>query len=355
MTDDREHDDFSAAWADVKPDENATSQTEFDDAFREPAPVVQIPIGDGPLGLQGEAYHADRVRDSNSVLKLFRASPQLYHRHKQGLPSKEPTAAMELGTVLHTAILEPEKFQRTYMVEQEKLDKRFKENKAKAAAFDAEVKARGCKVLDLSSWNKIGSMVAGIQDNDEAMALLESQRHQHHPEYSVQWVDSETGLPLKAMADNLMLLIDDNRHGVIIDVKSSARPTPFLFARSAIDLGYHDAAALYMDGFFQALKLESLDFQWIVSNTADPHECFVCRPSKPMIALGRHNNRTTLRAIRHRMETGNWRSHYSQRVYDIDVPGYHWQHRQNEARLNDPDISDEELYMQNESMKRSEA
>jgi hypothetical protein len=62
-------------------------------------------------------------------------SPAHYKAWLENPP--EPTPAMALGRAFHCALLEPERFAATHVVA-EKFDRRTKEGKAKAEAWEAE-------------------------------------------------------------------------------------------------------------------------------------------------------------------------------------------------------------------------
>lgn len=76
-----------------------------------------------------EIYHGDRTAVSSSGLKLLLRSPAHFVAG-QGA-SEETTAALEFGTALHTALLEPEKYREQYVTKPD-INRRTKEGKALA-------------------------------------------------------------------------------------------------------------------------------------------------------------------------------------------------------------------------------
>src|SRR5581483_10081660 len=87
--------------------------------------------------LTNEEYHAHRAT-SHSTLEMFRRSRKLYHaiHVARTMDRPEPTAAMQLGTHVHCAVLEPERFEAEY-VYAPKCDRRTTAGKAAYAEFCA--------------------------------------------------------------------------------------------------------------------------------------------------------------------------------------------------------------------------
>src|SRR5690554_4633957 len=85
-------------------------------------PVPQVAGGDPEIHtaetLSHAAYHRDRSAFSSSQLKLILRSP-LHFQHGLQAPHIEPPA-MRIGTAIHTALLEPERFLNLYRVAPEK-------------------------------------------------------------------------------------------------------------------------------------------------------------------------------------------------------------------------------------------
>jgi len=87
-----------------------------------------------------------------SALKDYIKSPLLYlKRYVQKLMPNEPTEAMEFGTALHMYALEPEEFQKTFIVKPENIDFRTKEGKA-WKADNEDKKTLTQKELSLIEW-----------------------------------------------------------------------------------------------------------------------------------------------------------------------------------------------------------
>lgn len=61
-------------------------------------------------------YHSDTAHISKSMLSTFGESRRAFHDQYILGNRKEPTEAMKLGTLLHTAVLEPERYEASYCI-----------------------------------------------------------------------------------------------------------------------------------------------------------------------------------------------------------------------------------------------
>ena len=105
-------------------------------------------------GIGNEEYHKGPGL-SSSDLKLLARSP-LHYKTAKAIPPKE-TDAMRLGTAVHCAVLEPDRFEKEYAAAPEAIDRRTKAGKA----HWAELEATGKVVLS----GEDAQMVRGMADS----------------------------------------------------------------------------------------------------------------------------------------------------------------------------------------------
>ena len=161
--------------------------------------------------LSNEAYHASSAI-SKSGLDLIARSPAHYAYRSPSAPSR----AMEMGTAIHTALLEPDRYATEYVtVDCE--DRR-------ASAYKEAVKVHGSeRVLTRAESDKIGGMSASVQGNPHAQSLL---KHDFAAtEVSILTVDPETGVNVKCRFD----LLAGNK---ALDLKKTQDARPDAFAKS---------------------------------------------------------------------------------------------------------------------------
>jgi exodeoxyribonuclease VIII len=103
----------------------------------------------------------------------------------------QPTAAMDFGTALHCAVLEPIRFSKEYIAAP-KVDRRTKEGKATWAAFEADNADKS--VMDADDFLTVQRMRESAWAHPIAKQLLSGQGHN---EVGAVWVNEETGITCK--------------------------------------------------------------------------------------------------------------------------------------------------------------
>lgn len=204
-----------------------------------------------------EEYNA-REGVRASILKEILRSPA--HAREMMRNPKEPTAAMELGTAVHSAILEPHEFEK-YIVAP-KFDKRTKEGKAAAADFESSNPGR--TMIDQEKYSVLEGCVKSVYAHKAASALLS----QGKCEQTVHWKDGDFDLMCKARPD---FYVD----GLCVDVKTTQDASPSGFARQVANLRYHLQAFHYLRGITAITGLVHDTFRVIAIETKAPFACAV--------------------------------------------------------------------------------
>lgn len=188
-------------------------------------------------GLSNEAYHRGPGVSSSAIKRVLK-SPAHY---RASLEAPEPqTAAMRLGTMRHTMLLEPETFDELYIVRPADLDGRTKAGKA----WLSEARETGREVVSWSEHEGLVRFCAAVREHPLWSGIVEGGRPKHI-ERSYYWEDEGTGLLCKARTD---VLIEFGDHNLILDLKSTKDSSPEQFARQAHRLGYHISASHYCRG-----------------------------------------------------------------------------------------------------------
>lgn len=137
--------------------------------------------------LPAEDYFAIEAA-SNSGLKLVRRSPA-HFKYKE---EKDPTPAMAMGTHIHMALLEPERFASHYVVAAEAVDKR-------SAYYKGLVKDVGAdRVLTIAEHRKLVGMQDAAYRNKRFAGYMKAQGRN---ELSVVTKDPATGVAVKCRFD----------------------------------------------------------------------------------------------------------------------------------------------------------
>jgi len=224
----------------------------------------------------GEAYYADSASPLNltgpvskSLLWKFAASPNKWYYGKAGFT---PTPAMELGTLLHTAILEPEKLDSNYVICP--FDS-YRTNEARAWKEDIEAQGKSVvKEAELSS----ARFAAETFWADPLLYHIQEGFATEVAYYA----------PLGNVQCKGLIDIVPNGGNSLVDLKTTAsiesldNLTKMVYSR-----GYHWQAAMYLDLYNAVTGENRDDFQIVFMESTYPFEIAVVNLSKKYIDLGR--------------------------------------------------------------------
>lgn len=201
-------------------------------------------------------YHKTPGFVSKSSLSVLKESPFKFFNQKQ----RNPTKAMQMGTALHCAALEPEKFKSEYLLMPEVTDRRTKAYKE--AFADNHTK----ELLIGQDAKNVEGMLNAIASNEAASQLLSLDGW---CELSGFHTDEETGVKLRHRFDKL------TKNGYAIDVKKTQSVHPDELSKTIYKYGYQMQDALYSDAY-EAITGEKLkQFYFIFVEESYPHEVAV--------------------------------------------------------------------------------
>jgi hypothetical protein len=196
-----------------------------------------------------EAYHA-RDGVSASMLKSMAKGWRTFEAEyiTKTAPRKE-SASMALGTAVHTALLEPDRFDADYAIcPPECSDRRTKAYREWAAENDGKI------VLSADEAKTIHAICKSAMRDKFAAILLGADGY---VEKSLEWTDQ--GLPCRARFDKVA-------GSFIIDIKTCQDATPEAFARTIASYRYDLQAAHYLAG----IPYIAARFVFVAIETASP-------------------------------------------------------------------------------------
>ena len=267
---------------------------------REPGLYAGIPEAD---------YHASHTHTSKS--RLDRIAPEqggspAHYRAALEHP-KEPTAAMNLGTALHCALLEPTRYAEQYV------DTGVDDRRAKA--FKEAKEAVGDRALKSSEAQWVAGMQAAVWERDDAHAsaarrLLSTEGE---TELSAYAADPATGVAVRCRFDLLAGVSlasgtpEQTAERVIAaDVKKTRDATPRGFARSVWQYRYHVQAALYSDIYYWITGQPLAGYTIIAIEEAPPHAVQVFAISDEDMQTGRELYQRDLSLLAQCLERDEW-------------------------------------------------
>lgn len=286
---------------------------------------VDIPVTESGIIVEPGVYRDlgriqyERIDAVNySLLKHFARSPA--HARQEMLCPKKPTDAMELGTAMHMAILEPERFAREY-VRAPQCDRRTKDGKALWAAFEAEHLGRNYLTDD--EWIRCDGMTHAVQQHELARTLIYGPGRN---EVSIVWRNRDTGLLCKGRLDRFTKFMG---WSVVIDVKSAANASDAMFPAAAARLGYHVQVAFYLDGL-EAIAPTRRRFLIAAVESDAPHCVAVYELDDDALAEGRRQYQRYLGTYAECKQTGIWPG-YPEGIYPLRLPRWAMTPGQDEA------------------------
>jgi len=261
--------------------------------------MIEIGLNDY---IDNETYHGDREFISSSGLKMILNDPRKFYKEyilNEGDKSKG-SSAMDFGSYLHCAILEPEL-----------LDKEF--------AIYNGVQRRGAKFEEFKEANK-GKTIITSSDEQKAKRLIQSYKEStvvigaqgHDKEVAVSSFYSGgfaeqtataiiNGVKIKVRADYRKEFED---FGSINDLKTTGDNIDNVNgARRVCDIWTYDlSAALYVD-VFTSITGKPHDFYFTFLSKANG-ECRMYKASEEMLASGREKYLVAIEKLKKARESG---------------------------------------------------
>lgn len=255
--------------------------------------------------LSNSEYHSHPAVSKSHLDQAARSGAHYWSRYidpEREVP--EPTAAMKLGTALHTAVLEPHLWGEQYAVAPEGIDRRFKAGKEAWAAFEAD--AQGKTVLNADDAQRIQRMAAAVHRHPASSFLLDLPGIR---EASYFWTDPDTGLECKCRPD-----WHSRDRRIVVDLKSTEDASPRGFGRSVANYRYHVQANWYQRPFEEAEQ-----FLFIACEKQPPYLVAVYAATPAMVAAGGRAADRDLRLIASCRASGIWPG-YSDEIQFLDLP-----------------------------------
>lgn len=248
-------------------------------------------------------YHSDKGSLSSSGARSLLTKTPARFRHDQDSP-RESTTAFDIGHAAHALVLgygEP-------IAEIEADSWRTK------AAKDArdEAYAEGKTPLLSEDVRRVEAMAAALREHPLAEVLFS----EGEPERSMYWRDAQTGVWLRSRPDWL-----PTRPGrlIVTDYKTSTTANPRKFEKSALDYGYHQQHAWYVDGIKELGIDEDPAFLFVVQEKEPPYLVSVCQLDEDAVELGRRRNREAIDLYAKCVADDHWPG-FGYEVHQISLP-----------------------------------
>jgi len=277
-------------------------------------------------------YHGNKDYIGSTSVKLYKKSPIHYKFQKV-----ESTPALEFGTLYHTFILEPDKFEKEYFVFNdseicnELINGAFLDDKGMQIFSQ---KPRATKIY--KEWYSRQMTIAG---NRKTVALDEYKMIKEmkdvlfaHPyaRYLLTGGVSELShyttlndVKVKVRPDHLF-----KKKKICVDLKTAKTAKHEEFPRNAYDLGYHISAAMYSDVLEQIYSPgEQWTFFFVVQEKTFPYPFNIFKASPQFISVGQYEYEILLEQHKYCLENDDYRGYQvfadnKFGIQSLEIPAY---------------------------------
>lgn len=278
--------------------------------------AFRLPDEDGVVSCTNQQYHSDRSRLSSSSLRAFKASIPLYyltHVARTLTTERSPSAALRLGSALHSLVFEPELAAECVIVE----DNAKGRSKAAVEARRKSLEINPDATLVTSEeFDAVQGMLRSLQSHPLASRLLFET--DGLTESTVLWTDDWTNTPCKARFDKLSI---GPWQPCIVDLKTSAEPLPEDWPRSAHKYGYHIQAAFYGEAYYK-LYGEYVPHVFVVVGNTQPYEVVVYNCQLEFMEAGTEEVISLLNEMAKCKAEGKWDSRFINQPQTIQLPAW---------------------------------
>lgn len=260
-------------------------------------------------------YHRGSAVSKSQLDALDKSPYHFWSLHRDpNRPARKTTEAMVLGTMTHTALLEPKEFSRRHVIAPE-CDRRTKVGKAIWAEF-LESLMPGQEPAEPAMISQALAMAESVR----RVPILRDLLAQGEAEISAYWTDPDSGVECRCRPD---WAAPDGDAVWLVDLKSCLDASPEGFAKSIVNYSYAKQSEFYKDGFQAASGKRVKGFIFAAVEKAWPHAAEAYELTPEDQAFGRNQYRANLYSYAEAMRTGIWHSYSDgKKVRPIAMPAW---------------------------------
>ena len=264
------------------------------------------------VDMPAEEYHSNPNVVGHSALVSLLQSPKRYRASL--LTGRTVTEAMEFGTAFHTRVLEPELFEKTYVVKP-KFDRRKSADKEAEAAWDAQ--NEGKKTITESGLSDLNGMFESIMEEPHIEVMVNNS----YREKSFFWTDEETGIECRIRPDLLVYDAQTKKIIAVADLKSTQNASKERFKKEISDRGYDLQAAFYADAVSGILG-RAIPFFLIPVESVSPFCAASYEVGSLTMEVGRKKYRTALQLLQWCRANNRWPGYQLGQSDVIEIPNW---------------------------------
>ena len=212
--------------------------------------------------------------------------------------NEEITDALRLGDAFHAAGLQPDRYEKEYVVLPDDCKPGSGQGmKSRKEAFLAGAEAGGQTIIQPDDRDNIKEMMTVIHGNKEVMDLLSD----GEAEMSGYFVDPDYDVLVKIRLDYI-----NKKAGIIIDLKSCADARKELFRTMAFNHGYDLQAFMGLYGVTQITNQAHSDFRFICVESKDYHGLKIYTADQEMLDTGYKKYQKAMELYKECLEKNEW-------------------------------------------------
>ena len=260
-------------------------------------------------------YHGYKEAISKSRLANMAVCPA-YFKWCEDNPT-EPSEDMVLGSAFHKIVLEPETFDKEFMI-MPHFDRRTKEGRLGYENLMNKVQGECITLITKEQYETICGMRDSIMSNPYARKLING-----NIEQSMYFTDDLTKVECKCRPDVWRKVAD---RVVITDLKSAKSVMPNEFMRDCVKYHYDLQTAMYRDGASKVLGVpkDNIDFVFIAVEKKPPYLLNIMQADTYVIQKGEADFREYIGTYAECLETQNWYSFNGKDniINNLSLPSY---------------------------------
>ena len=274
-------------------------------------------------GISFEAYSSVAAVNFSHLKQMARSA--LHYRY--WLEHERDSKAFAMGRAAHAAILEPDRFDRDFVVWDQLTDSgRLRPRIGKD--FEAFVRANEGKTIIKPDEHRFA---IAVRSAVRAKPVARKYLSDGLPEVSMMWSDVETGATCKGRVDWITRIDDVD---TIVGLKTAADLSPRTFSAQAARLMYYLQWSYYFDGY-STITGKAPRMVEIVVEGEPPHDVVAYVIPAEVIDLGREEYRALLVKLAECERSKRWPGRSDNEVL-FELPAYL-------MRDEDEDVGDLEL------------
>lgn len=259
-----------------------------------------------------EAYHR-RQEISKGMLADFRERRRLFEGRylTRDIPPKRPTKQMEIGTLVHAAILEPHRIGELYaQIPDDVLASNGAASTKAAKEFIAAAQAKGQCPVKADDWVMVKAMSDSVRATCDKFLRIPGKIEQ-----TITWTHPLTGLQCRCRPD---WLLETSETVFCVDVKTTADASPDQFKRRIEDFSYWLQDAHYSEGA-ELLTRKPAMFLFVAVECEPPYGCFVYKLTARSRQRARDSRERLMVNLRECLDAGNFADPFEGEINEVEV------------------------------------